>query len=196
MRLVRRCQFGRSAGLVAGQGKVGDPHGEPVIGRQRQVTQEQLPVAERVKHGHLDGMHALRQDLFGHKTPLAVHGDRVPGHPHAVPLGNRVAVDLHGTAVNRDVTAVDAAFAVTGQQFPAGIRIGRWRIDMIDHPQILTAGFVETPLGIIHPHPVLQLESGCTKGIELGLPLGHAVGIHSDDLRWEGHGQIGLFCKS
>ena len=60
-------------------------------------------------------------------------------------------VDLYGTPANRYVAARDAAFAVACQKFLVGIRIIGRRIDMIDHPQRLAAGFVEMSLGIIYP---------------------------------------------
>ena len=71
-------------GLVAGQGQVGDPHREPVALFQRQIAQKELAVAGFVEDRHLHGMHALRQDFFGHETALLVHGHRISGHPHPV----------------------------------------------------------------------------------------------------------------
>ena len=126
---VRREEFGRPVRLVSGQGQVGDPHGEPVALFQLQVAQKDLAVSGFVKHRHLDGMHALRQDLFRHETALLVHGHRIARHPHPLSFGDRAAVGLHRAAVKVDILAGDAALAVTGQQLFVDLRFGNRRID-------------------------------------------------------------------
>ena len=179
---IRCKQLGRPVGLITGQGQVGDPHSEPVALFQRQVTQEQLSVAELVQDGHFDGMHAIRQDFFSHKTAFFVHRYGISGKPHPVSLWNCDTVDLHRTATQWNIVTGDTTLTIAGQQFFAGIRFGNRRIDLICHPKGLGSCLVKTPLVIIYPHQIFQLTYRRGKSRKLRLPLSHAVSVHGDDI--------------
>ena len=154
LRFVLHEPFGSVVSLVARKGYIGDPHGEPVSLFQRQVAQKQLSVAKLVEHSHFNGMHALRQDFFGHETARAVNGHLVSRHPHPVFFGNRVTVCMHRTAVKGNIANGDASFAITNQQLLAQIRFCYRRVDLVDHPQRLAARFVKKPLFVVNPHQI------------------------------------------
>ena len=58
------------------------------------------------------------------------------------------------------------------------------------HPQWLAVCFVKKTFLVVHPHQILQLANRSGERLEISLPLGQTVGIHSDD----GDGHVdGLF---
>src|SRR5215471_15476353 len=54
------------------------------LGSVAEVAQEELAVALRVEHRHLDRAHPRRQDRFGDEVALLVHRHGLPGEPDAV----------------------------------------------------------------------------------------------------------------
>ncbi len=109
-------QLDRAVRVVARQGQIGHADVEPVLVLELDVAQIQLAVAFLVEHGHLDGVHARRQDLLRDEAAVVGDGHRAARHVDGVTQRDRAAAHGHGAARERNVAQPELVLAIRDAQ--------------------------------------------------------------------------------